>query len=109
MVALILSMEKRKPTYDLAAIKAAIGAAETLSITTSALRDALGLGFDRGGIAKVIQTIERHMFYKSMTTHADHRVWQDVYHVPVENGPTLYVKFQANVVTEFAVMSFKEK
>ena len=49
------------------------------------------------------------MFYKSMTTHADHRVWQDVYHVPVENGPTLYVKFQANIVTEFAVMSFKEK
>jgi HTH-type transcriptional regulator/antitoxin MqsA len=65
-------MEKRKPTYDLAAIKAAIGAAETLSITSSALRDAVGLGFDRGGIAKVIQTIERHMFYKSMTTHADH-------------------------------------
>jgi motility quorum-sensing regulator/GCU-specific mRNA interferase toxin len=67
------------------------------------------VGFDRGGIAKVIKTIERHMFYKSMTTHADHRVWQDVYHVPVENGPTLYVKFQANVVTEFTVMSFKEK
>jgi motility quorum-sensing regulator/GCU-specific mRNA interferase toxin len=43
------------------------------------------------------------------TTHADHRVWQDVYHVPVDNGPTLYVKFQANVVTEFTVMSFKEK
>jgi motility quorum-sensing regulator / GCU-specific mRNA interferase toxin len=104
-----LSMEKRKPTYDLAAIKAAIGAAETLSITSSALRDAVGLGFDRGGIAKVIRTIARHMFYKSMTTHADHRVWQDVYHVPVENGPTLYVKFQANVVTEFTVMSFKEK
>ena len=102
-------MEKRKPTYDLAAIKAAIGAAETLSITSSALRDAVGLGFDRGGIAKVIQTIERHMFYKSMTTRADHRVWQDAYHVPVENGPTLYVKFQANVVTEFTVMSFKEK
>lgn len=49
------------------------------------------------------------MFYKSMTTHADHRVWQDVYHVPVENGQTVYVKFQANVVTEFTVMSFKEK
>jgi len=27
-------------------------------------------------IAKVIKTIERHMFYKSMTTHADHRVWR---------------------------------
>ena len=102
-------MEKRKPTYDLAAIKAAIGSVETLSITSSALRDAVGLGFDRAGVAKVIQSVERRMFYKSMTTRADHRVWQDVYHVPVENGPTLYVKFQANVVTAFMVMSFKEK
>ena len=65
-------MEKRKPTYDLAAIKAAIGSVKTLSITSSALRDAVGLGFDRSGIANVIQTIERQMFYKSMTTHADH-------------------------------------
>jgi motility quorum-sensing regulator/GCU-specific mRNA interferase toxin len=102
-------MEKLKPTYDLTAIKAAIGSVETLAITSSVLHDAVGIGFDRGGIAKVIQTVERHMFYKSMTTKADHRVWQDVYHVPVEDGPTLYVKFQANVVTQFTVMSFKEK
>jgi motility quorum-sensing regulator / GCU-specific mRNA interferase toxin len=67
-------MQKRKPTYDLAAIKAAIGSAETLSITASALRDAVGLGFDRVGIVKVIQRTERRMFYKSMATHADHRV-----------------------------------
>jgi motility quorum-sensing regulator/GCU-specific mRNA interferase toxin len=35
-------------------------------------------------------------------------VWQDVYHVPAR-GLVLYVKFQADVVTEFTVMSFKEK
>jgi hypothetical protein len=28
----------------------------------------------------VIAALERSDFYKSMTTHADHRVWQDVYH-----------------------------
>lgn len=49
------------------------------------------------------------MFYKSMTTHADHRVWQDVYHVSLEEGLTLHLKFQANVVTKFDVVSFKEK
>ena len=48
------------------------------------------------------------MFYKSMTTFADHRVWQDVYHVPAR-GVRLYIKFQADVVTEFTVMSFKER
>lgn len=101
-------MEKRRPTYDLEAIKAALGSADTLAMTSSALRDAVGLGFDRTGVAETIAAIERGMFYKSMTTFADHRLWQDVYHVPAR-GMVLYVKFQADVVTEFTVMSFKEK
>jgi motility quorum-sensing regulator / GCU-specific mRNA interferase toxin len=101
-------VEKRRATYDLDAIKIAIGSIETLAITTSALRDAIGLGFDRAGIVDVISSIDRKMFVKSMTTFADHRVWQDVYHVPAHDL-VLYVKFQADVVTEFAVMAFKEK
>src|SRR5277367_4000983 len=36
--------------------------------------------------------MQRSQFYKSMTAHADHRVWQDVYHVPSVAG-LLYVKF----------------
>lgn len=102
------AMEKRRPTYDLDAIKAAIGSIETLAITTSALRGATSLGFERAGIVEVIGSIERKMFFKSMTIFADHRVWQDVYHVPAR-GLVLYVKFQADVLTEFTVMSFKEK
>ena len=102
------AMEKRRPTYDLDAIKLAIGSVETLAMTSSALRNAVGLGFDRTGVVETIISIEHRMFYKSMTTLADHRVWQDVYHVPAR-GLTLYVKFQADVVTEFTVMSFKEK
>lgn len=47
------------------------------------------------------------MFYKSMTTFADHRLWQDVYHVPAD-GLLLYIKFQADVVTDFTLVSFKE-
>ena len=101
-------MEKRRPTYDLDAIKAALGSIATLAMTSTALRDALALGFDRTGVAETIRGIDRRMFYKSMTTFADHRVWQDVYHVPVRDL-VLYVKFQADVVTEFTVMSFKEK
>lgn len=101
-------MEKRRPTYDLDAVKQVLGAGETLAITTSALRDAMALGFDRHGIAATIAGLERAMFVKSMTTFADHRVWQDVYHAPVA-GLTLYVKVQADVVTEFRLMSFKER
>jgi len=101
-------MEKRRPTYDLEAIKTTFGSVDTLAITTSALRDAVDLGFDRAGIVEVIDSMTRKMFVKSMTTFADHRVWQDVYHVPAR-GMLLYVKFQADVVTEFMVMAFKEK
>lgn len=101
-------MEKRRPTYDLDAVKAALGSVETLAITRTAYSAALSLGFNRSGIVAVINSIRRPMFYKSMTTFADHRTWQDVYHVPAD-GLTLYVKFQADVVTEFRVMSFKEK
>lgn len=101
-------MEKRRPTYDLDAIKLAIGSFEKLAMTTSALRDATALGFDRSGIVDTILGVDRRMFVKSMTTFADHRLWQDVYHVPA-HGLLLYVKFQADVVTEFTVVSFKEK
>ncbi|MDP3895681.1 MAG: type II toxin-antitoxin system MqsR family toxin, partial [Mesorhizobium sp.] len=92
-------MEKRKPAYPLADIKSALGSVETLSITVSAYRDAVQLGFDRAAIVEVIQTVDQKMFVKSMTTHADHRVWQDVYNVPAADM-VLYVKFQAGVVTE---------
>ncbi|MBU1689845.1 MAG: type II toxin-antitoxin system MqsR family toxin [Gammaproteobacteria bacterium] len=40
-----------------------------------------------------------------MTTHADHRVWQDVYHRQW-NGTALYIKFQQ--AGEYFVVSFKE-
>ncbi|HEY1933557.1 MAG TPA: type II toxin-antitoxin system MqsR family toxin [Acetobacteraceae bacterium] len=90
------------------AIKVAIGSPESLAITRSAFSDALSPGFDRAGIVAVIRSIQRRMFYKSMTTLADHRTWQDVYHVPADDL-TLYVRFQADVVTEFRVMAFKER
>lgn len=101
-------MEKRKPTYDLGAIKAVLGDTARLSMTTTALRDAAALGFDRGAVAAVMRSIDRAMFYKSMTAFSDHRIWQDVYHVPA-GDLTLYVKVQADVVTAFVLLSFKEK
>jgi motility quorum-sensing regulator/GCU-specific mRNA interferase toxin len=91
--------ETRKPTYDLEAIKAA---AHRIRITAAAL------GFRRAEIVAIIQTIQRRQFYKSMTSYEGHRIWQDVYHVPTEAG-MLDVKFTSDVVTEFVLLSFKEK
>lgn len=100
--------EKRKPTYDLEAFKAAFSSVESLNVTGTAVRTAAALGFGRDDIVATIQGMKRGQFYKSMTAYANHRVWQDVYHVPSEIG-TLYVKFTADAVMEFVLLSFKEK
>jgi motility quorum-sensing regulator / GCU-specific mRNA interferase toxin len=100
--------EKRKPTYDLDAFKATFSTAEKLAVTGTALRHAAALGFGRSDILDTIQAMERSHFYKSMTAYADSRLWQDVYHVPFRRR-LLYVKFTADAVTDFLLLSFKEK
>jgi motility quorum-sensing regulator/GCU-specific mRNA interferase toxin len=100
--------EKRKPTYDLDAFKATFVSVERLAVTGSALRSAASIGCGRVEIVNTIQTMQRGHFYKSMTAYADSRLWQDVYHVPSPVG-MLYVKFTADAITEFLLLSFKEK
>jgi motility quorum-sensing regulator/GCU-specific mRNA interferase toxin len=49
--------EKRKPTYDLDAFKAAFGSVERLRVTGTAVRTAAALGFGRAEIVETIQTM----------------------------------------------------
>lgn len=68
--------EKRNPTYDLEAIKAAFSTVDRLHATGTALQNAAALGFGRAEIVATIQTMQRVHHYKSMTSNADHRIWQ---------------------------------
>lgn len=99
--------EKRKPTYDLATFQS-WALSDLFQMTGTALRTALALGFTQEDVIKVTQTMTRDHFQKSMTTYADHKVWQDVYYVPSRVGE-LYVKFRADAVAEFTLLSFKEQ
>jgi motility quorum-sensing regulator/GCU-specific mRNA interferase toxin len=54
-----------------------------VAATGTALETALALGFGRHDIVNAIQTMQPAYFYTSMTSYADHKVWQDVYHVPM--------------------------
>lgn len=101
-------MEKQKPTYDLDAIKSVADDPDKLEITTTATLSAAALGFDREMIISTIKSIERKHFYKSMTTIANHKIWQDVYHFPSSVG-LLYIKFVAGNVLDFALVGFKKK
>ena len=99
--------EKRRPTYALDTF-IAWAQGDGFEVTGTALRDASSLGFARSDMVAVITTMVPSHFYKSMTSYADHKVWQDVYHVPSDEG-LLYVKFQAGVVTDSILLSFKEQ
>jgi motility quorum-sensing regulator / GCU-specific mRNA interferase toxin len=72
-------MEKRTPHCKLVVVKSLLAAGKVRA-TFSALAGGatLGLGFEE--IVGVVAALTPCDFYKSMTTHADHRVWQDVYH-----------------------------
>ncbi len=73
--------EKRKPHYDLATIRATFKTVEGLRISRTARNNAFALGLTNADIVTVIQSTMRGHFYKSMTTHEDYTVWQDVYYV----------------------------
>lgn len=65
------------------------------------------MGFSRQDIVDVVAQLKRSEFVKSMTTHADHRVWQDVYYTEFKDY-LIYVKFQMDEQGHF-IISFKEK
>ena len=100
--------KKDGPTHDLEAIKAVFSEIKNLNITGSALRDAAALGYGREEIVEVIQSMETDHFYKTMPSEKVPGLMQDVYRVP-DGGMELYVKFTSDTVTEFKLLSFKER
>ena len=63
------------------------------------------LGFNEDGIVATVLALTPADFYKSMTTHADHRIWQDVYRAETANGE-VYLKL--TVIDDVLIVSFKE-
>ena len=97
-------MEKPVPHCKLSAIKALVGAGQVRT-TRGAREGAVALGLDFDGMLAVVMALTSADFHKSMTTHADHRVWQDVYR-PVTPVGEVYLKL--TVVDDVLIVSFKE-
>ena len=97
-------MEKSTPHCRLPVVKAMIEAGKVRS-TMSALTGGAALGFDFAGIVEVVLALTPSDFYKSMTTYADHRVWQDVYR-PMTAAGEVYLKL--TVIDDVLIVSFKE-
>ena len=97
-------MEKRTPHCKLAAVKAMVAAGKVRA-TVSALAGGAVLGFSFAEIVGVVAALTPRDFYKSMTTHADYRLWQDVYQPKTAAGE-VYLKL--TVIDAVLIVSFKE-
>jgi motility quorum-sensing regulator/GCU-specific mRNA interferase toxin len=99
-------MEKGTPHCKLPAVKALVKAGK-VNATGSAYVGARELGINElAGICAIVMTLTSENFYKSMTTHADHRIWQDVYHTKTASGDEVYLKL--TVIEDVLIVSFKE-
>ncbi len=97
-------MEKRTPHCTLLALKALVKAGKVRT-THAARAGANELGLDFPGMLAVVMSLTPADFYKSMTTHADHTVWQDVYRPSTQAGD-VYLKL--TVINDALIVSFKE-
>lgn len=99
-------MEKHTAHCKLHIIKALIEAGR-VTATATATAGARAVGIDTlQGMCDVVLSLTTKNFYKSMTTHANHKVWQDVYHGATVDGVALYVKL--TVIDDLVIVSFKE-
>ena len=99
-------MEKGTPHCRLPVVKALVESGKVRA-TASAYNGARELGInDLDGMCAVVLALTPTDFHKSMTTHADHRVWQDVYHARTASGAEVYLKL--TVIDDVLIVSFKE-
>ena len=97
-------MEKSVPHCKLSSVRALIRTGKVRT-TFSARAGGAALGFDLSGVLEVVMALTAKDFYKSMTTHADHRIWQDVYR-PLTTAGAVYLKL--TVIEDLLIVSFKE-
>jgi motility quorum-sensing regulator/GCU-specific mRNA interferase toxin len=97
-------VEKASPHCRLSVVKAMVGTGHVRT-TRVAREGAVALGLDFDGMLAVVMALTSADFHKSMTTHADHRVWQDVYR-PMTPVGEVYLKL--TVIDDVLIVSFKE-
>jgi motility quorum-sensing regulator/GCU-specific mRNA interferase toxin len=100
-------VEKPNPHYDLAQVQLGVSRLGSAAFTKTALDGGREMGLTTDEVLAMVAALTRRNFYKSMTTYADHRIWQDVYHAATPVGREAYIKV---TMRGFApVIQFKEK
>lgn len=97
-------MEKHAPHCRLSRVKTLVETGNVRTTHTARI-GATELGFSFRDMLDVVLALTAADFYKSMTTHADHTVWQDVYRPSTWAGD-VYLKL--TVIEDVLIVSFKE-
>ena len=97
-------MEKGRPHTPLPLVQALVSSGRVRT-TRSAREGAVAVGMGLDDMLDVLSALTPADFHKSMTTHADHTIWQDVYRPGYRFG-ALYVKL--TVIDDLLIVSFKE-
>jgi motility quorum-sensing regulator/GCU-specific mRNA interferase toxin len=98
-------MEKRKPHSNITKVKSLVEQGK-VCMTLSAISGAAALGLNTEEMIEIVMSLTSKDFYKSMTTHIDHTMWQDVYHPSTKVGD-IYLKLM--VSDNVLIISFKER
>lgn len=100
-------MEKRTPHYDLVLMQSEVARLGAAAFTKTALDGGRLMGLTTAEMLAVIASLSRRNFYKAMTSFADYRVWQDVYHSATPVRKDAYIKITLR--DHAPVIQFKEK
>ncbi|WP_457968119.1 type II toxin-antitoxin system MqsR family toxin [Pseudomonas sp. R4-84] len=101
-------MEKSTPHYDLAVVKVETRRLGSKAFTLSAREGGRRMSLSLPQMLRIVKLLAYRMLHKSMTTYADHRIWQDVYHTSFQDRE-IYIKVSYRPGGGHPVISFKEK
>ena len=101
-------MEKRTPHYRLAVIQEVIARNGIAAFTRTARLNGYEMGLTDANMLAVVCSLCHENFYKSMTSFADHTLWQDVYHAMTPVDKIAYIKVSRPDEGR-PVIQFKEK
>ena len=105
---LIYNMEKLVPHYKLDTIKFLINNNKYKITAITYFNAKKDFNFNHKDIIEKVKLLKEKDFYKSMTSHNNHTIWQDVYHLSLNSNKQAYIKLQI-VDGKSIIIQFKEK
>lgn len=101
-------MEKQTPHRPLAVVSTPCGTGKSAHHPFSRT-GATAMGMDYRDMLETVKALTPADFYKSMTTYADHKIWQDVYRPSTPVGGEFSKQVNAAIVDPSFIAKVRKK